>query len=268
MKVSACAGRTIHKRPALAKVSSTLRGSDDGSGFALIVDARFNEDDAESFFGALRYTLKRAAITIDFEGCSAAIINSEIDSDFLLASEQERTFELKSDSGNSVSKEYSGGFDISAQTFKIKNSVKSGGSSNQSKGVAETVSMKFNRHSIGVGGTSKSLRFVFDPPLPTLSLRGKVRPDDWCTLKLGPRSGKVTTTLTVAPRDVEIQGVGGIWPDEISTDKWIIIHHWALKYIDIKDFLSLSELNIILIKEDEVGGNNPSFDDDSAFIHA
>jgi hypothetical protein len=57
--------------------------------------------------------------------------------------------------------------------------------------------------------------------------------------------------------------VGGIWPDAISSDKNLLIQLYALRFLDFKQGLSLTELHIFPSSEGADFENEREIDDGS-----
>lgn len=105
-------------------------------------------------------------------------------------------------------------------------------------------------------GGGREITFEFRAPHDA-TLSGVVTPENWFDIELlGFGSGRVCAELKAAPDDIDIRGMGGIWPKELPPRKRRLLRFLALKQLDFLPHLSKCELQYIkeaITNEESVG---------------
>ncbi len=227
-------GKKIHRHPDLAMVEISLDIANDENRGTLNVKVRFNESEAVPLFGMIRFQLRKAAVRLDFTGCKSGLVNKCLETNISLSSDQQHEFEVSTSLHGLTDSEAGGSIELSDQgRSKITGSTKNRNSSDRTDTIRRKLNVGATIAHVVVSGSSDSLRFSFESAHPLISLRGHVSPEDWCGVSLGPRSGRISASLTVAPKDIRILGVGGIWPEDISSNKRLLIQLYALRFLDL-----------------------------------
>jgi hypothetical protein len=238
-------GKRIQKHPDLASIEADICNPNDSSGAKLLVRLRLNEDEAKTLLGTIRYQLRKASVKLKFDGCKSTSVNKALDSVIELYTDQEIELQVSTATDTSQSRDVSGSVDSLA---KVSGAASQHAAETRSKTASEKLSLKTRRPNVIVSGEPHALRVSLESPVPSRPLRGRVEPEDWCTVTAGPRYGRVTASIHVESDDVLIQRVGGIWPRDVSDDKRFIIRLIALRYLDYSDYLSIDELFVAPIE--------------------
>lgn len=237
-------GAQENKRPSLATLKIGLSEEDPGKDVDLIVNLRFSEDDSYTLLGVIRYRLRKAAVSITFDGCHVHSIDNAFGKiiDFTVSEIHE--IEGQTSRKDLKSREESRTLEFSSESQKLADGKKKKDGKEISLTSRHKINFEYDKPLVSVSGTDEFLRFVFESPQPSIALRGCVQPEQWCSLSFTALHSKISARLTAAPDDVIIGGVGGIWPRDLSEDKSFLIRLYALRILDINQYISLSELHI------------------------
>jgi hypothetical protein len=97
---------------------------------------------------------------------------------------------------------------------------------------------------IRTGGGPASPFWVFEPPHGEQHLAGVNSQRDWGELSYDDLPATLEAQVRVAPDDVHVEGVGGIWPRQMSPRKQRVFRWFALRQVSFNPYLSKVSLTI------------------------
>lgn len=196
----------------------------------------------------LAFRMLRARLEVKLGGCTMESNETALDQlleRFSVTEVQDREVETNTQSEDNQSKasasakasqtpEFSAGLELNT------NRMISGLRTNE-----RTEKFTKNQPNVGRSGGGNEVTFEFKAPHDT-TLSGVVTPESWFEIKLlDSGSGRICAELKAAPDDIDIRGMGGIWPKELLPRKRRLLRFLALKQLNFTPYISNCELQYI-----------------------
>lgn len=246
-------GAQINKHPALGYLSVSV-GNRKRRKAPINVSLIFNEHQEIGYGKYLSYRLVGARVEFKLAGCKAH--NNKTALDYFLEHSttlqiEQRDAVASTDSKDSHSKSTSSA--KASKSSEIGAGLEISTKNSRTGSATNEQTTKFEHRNLNVvrGGGGSQLIFKIEATTG-LSLLGGVSPENWFDIETGDSSAKITAELKVMPDDIDIRGMGGIWPKDLSPRKRRLIRFLALAQLDYSPYLSRSEMQMILDRDDQL----------------
>lgn len=203
---------------------------------------RFSEHDEASVLGVLRLRLKRASIHVEISGGDFNVDQLEFGSRICLVGSDVTnvSYELLDERGEDAAQAVSGGASGSGVSGKFD----IGSSDYRKTSIGKSFGTSEPPFICNVGGGEKSIYITIECNIEKKFIQGEVSPRIWFRAAPDCPLTRLSGRVVVRPADIDFEGVGGMWPENLPKGKLNLIRILAFRVVDIRDYLSLSEFEV------------------------
>jgi hypothetical protein len=223
-------------------VNLTIGAEAQHASFSLMLDIEFGEHTSGMTGGTVRYSLKRADLCFDLKNCQLPVGDRTVNSpmpdriDVKRAHSEGRGLKGEEEQAGSV------GIKLNPETFGFEAKQNEKSSSKQEFGTRTESKFGTTHFTVTSAGGPSFPIWTFTTIPGNHVLLGSNQERFWSIITVDKRPAVLDAHVRVAPDDIICQGVGGLWPSDMSPRKNRVARYIALGQLNFHDFLSRVQL--------------------------
>jgi hypothetical protein len=208
----------------------------------LVIDIEFGEYTSGMTAGMVRFSLSKATLVLELSGCKLPVADRLIKSPYAQKAEGTRQFTQSETSKSADEAETSGDAKFAAARAELGAKQSEKHSAAMERSESRKDEFPLTHFLIASAGGPDSPLWIFSPPPGSPGLMGSNPDREWGVVSASKTPATINASIRVAPDDINVEGVSGLWPPKMLPRKRRIARLLALRQINYKDYLSRVQL--------------------------